>query len=180
MTALYAFRRRRPIHEIVGIGAALLAFMTPPARAADTIMVAVDQATISKLPERVATLVIGNPLIADVSVQAGGLLVVTGKGYGVTNMIALDRGGAVLAERNIEVVGPRDTIVVVYRGTNRETYSCMPNCQPRMTLGDGGDFFNQTSQQGQLRASLAREAAASAPAAVVGGSGQGGNNSQQR
>src|ERR1700751_4649491 len=116
MTALYAFRRRRLVHEVVGIAAALLAVMATPARAADTITVALDQATITKLPERVATLVIGNPLIADVSVQAGGLLVGAGKGYGATNMIALDRGGAVLAERNIEVVGPRDRVVIVYRG----------------------------------------------------------------
>jgi Pilus formation protein N terminal region len=178
MTALYAFRRRRLVHEVVGIAAALLAVMATPARAADTIMVALDQATITKLPERVATLVIGNPLIADVSVQPGGLLVVTGKGYGATNMIALDRGGAVLTERNIEVVGPRDRIVVVYRGALRETYSCTPNCEPRMTLGDGVDFFNTTSQQGQLRGSLAREAAANAPASAAQSSG--GNNSQQR
>jgi len=179
MTALYASCHRRPIQAIVGIAPLLLALAATPTRAADTITVALDQATISKLPERVATLVIGNPLIADVSVQAGGLLVVTGKGYGATNMIALDRGGAVLAERNIEVVGPHDRIVVVYRGVSRETYSCTPNCEPRMTLGDGQDYFSQTGQQGQLRASLARDAAVSAPAATVSAQGQGGNGAQR-
>ena len=173
MTALNAFRRRRPVQDIIGIAAVLLALAATPTRAADTITVAVDQATISKLPERVATLVIGNPLIADVSVQAGGLLVVTGKGYGATNMIALDRGGAVLAERNIEVVGPRDRIVVVYRGATRETWSCMPNCEPRMTLGDGQDYFSQTGQQGQVRSSLARDAATSAPAGTAPAQGGG-------
>ena len=45
--------------------------------------VVLDQATIMKLPEKVATIVVGNPLIADVAVQSGGLVVVTGKGYGV-------------------------------------------------------------------------------------------------
>ena len=58
-----------------------------------------------KLPEKVATIVVGNPLIADVSVQSGGLVVVTGKGYGTTNLIALDRAGAVLMERSIVVRG---------------------------------------------------------------------------
>ncbi len=174
MTALYAFRRRRPIRAIAAIAPLLLALAASPTRAADTITVAVDQATISKLPERVTTLVIGNPLIADVSVQSGGLLVVTGKGYGATNLIALDRGGAVLAERNIEVVGPRDRVVVVYRGVNRETYSCMPFCEPRMTLGDGQDYFAQTGQQGQVRSSLARDAATSAPAGVAPAQGAGG------
>ena len=41
---------------------------------------------------------IGNPLIADASVQPGGIMVVTGKGYGVTNLVALDRDGATLME----------------------------------------------------------------------------------
>ena len=47
-----------------------------------------------KLPEKVSTIVVGNPLIADVAVQSGGLVVVTGKGYGTTNLIVLDRAGA--------------------------------------------------------------------------------------
>ena len=38
-----------------------------------------------KLPDKVATIVIGNPLIADAALQAGGMLVITGKGYGSTN-----------------------------------------------------------------------------------------------
>jgi Flp pilus assembly secretin CpaC len=53
-----------------------------------------DQAKVLKLPEKTATLVVGNPLIADVAVQPGGIMVVTGKSYGVTNLVALDRGGA--------------------------------------------------------------------------------------
>ena len=62
------------------------------------------KARLVKLPDRVTTIVIGNPLIADVTLQAGGLMVITGKGYGTTNLIALDRSGAVLFERNILVV----------------------------------------------------------------------------
>ena len=67
--------------------------------AAADINVILDQAKLVKLPERVATIVIGNPLIADATVQTGGLMVITGKGYGATNIIALDRTGAVLMER---------------------------------------------------------------------------------
>ncbi|HWZ05909.1 MAG TPA: pilus assembly protein N-terminal domain-containing protein, partial [Bradyrhizobium sp.] len=49
---------------------------------ANPIAVNVDQARLVKLPARVATIVVGNPLIADVALQAGGVIVVTGKGYG--------------------------------------------------------------------------------------------------
>ena len=103
---------------------------------AETIPIVVDEAKLVKLPERVSTLVIGNPLIADVTLQSGGMMVITGKGYGATNVIALDRSGAVLMERMIEVRGPADDVVVVYRGVVRETYSCAPTCDRRITLGD--------------------------------------------
>ena len=109
----------------------------PTSAAAADIGVTIDQARLVKLPERVSTLVIGNPLIADAAVQAGGLMVITGKGYGVTNIIALDRGGVVLMEKTIEVVAPRDELVVVYRGSQRETYTCSPTCESRIMPGDG-------------------------------------------
>jgi len=157
MTAFFAYCRRRQVNALLG-AAALIATMAAagPGRAAEPITVMLDQATITKLPGRVSTIVIGNPLIADVSVQAGGLLVVTGKGYGTTNLIALDRTGAVLTERSIEVVAAQDTVVVVYRGINRESYSCAPNCERRITLGDGQEFFAQTLGQTATRSAQAQ------------------------
>jgi Flp pilus assembly secretin CpaC len=112
-----------------------------PALAAD-ISVVLDQAKLERLPERVATIVVGNPLIADGTVQAGGLMVVTGKGYGVTNLLALDRAGNVLMEKTIEVRGPGADVVVIYRGIERESYSCTPNCERRITLGDSQTYFD--------------------------------------
>ncbi len=95
-----------------------------------------------KLPERVATIVIGNPLIADAALQPDGLMVMTGKGYGTTNLIALDRKGNVLLEKRVQVSGPSLDTVVVYKGAaNRETYSCTPTCAPRITPGDFPQFF---------------------------------------
>lgn len=54
-----------------------------------------------------------------------GMIVVTGKGYGATNFIALDRSGEILVDRQIQVEGPSDRLVTVYRGIERESYSCM-------------------------------------------------------
>lgn len=133
----------------------LLALMAPAARAAETIAVNVDQAKLVKLPGRVATLVVGNPLIADVALQAGGVMVVTGKGYGATNVIAMDRGGDILIDRVIQVEGPTDNVVTVYRGTERESYSCTPTCQRRATLGDNEAYFKATMDQA---GSLSKEA----------------------
>jgi Flp pilus assembly secretin CpaC len=129
---------------------------------ANTIAVSVDQARLVKLPARVATIVVGNPLIADVALQAGGVLVVTGKGYGATNFIAMDRAGEVLVDRQIQVEGPTDQLITVYRGVDRESYSCMPICQRRVTLGDGDGYFKSAMEQaGNLSNQAANGAAAS-------------------
>ncbi len=129
------------------------------AAAADIVTVVLDQAQIMQLPEKVATIVIGNPLIADVSLQGGVNMVITGKGYGATNMIVLDRAGATLLSKTIQVVGPRDT-VVVYRGVDRESYSCVPNCERRITLGDAPPYFDATIGQAGVRSGQASGAAA--------------------
>ncbi|HZR89304.1 MAG TPA: pilus assembly protein N-terminal domain-containing protein [Bradyrhizobium sp.] len=126
----------------------------------DAISVNVDQAKLFKLPNRVATIVVGNPLIADVTLQNGGIIVVTGKGYGATNFIAMDRGGEVLVDRTIQVEGPSDRLVTVYRGTDRETYSCMPLCQRRVTLGDDDKYFQSAlGQSGTLNGQAANSTA---------------------
>jgi Pilus formation protein N terminal region len=133
------------------------------ATADEVIAVSVDQAKLVKFPERIATIVIGNPLIADVTLQPGGIVVVTGKGYGATNVIAMDRTGAVVMDRIIQVSGPLDKVVTVYRGIERESYSCSPICQRRTTLGDGEAFFKSTMDQaGSLSTSATGSAAVKA------------------
>lgn len=152
--------RRAPIAAVATLFAALI---SQNAEAADPLRVPVDEAMLMRLPEKVGTIVIGNPLIADVTLQSGGLVVVTGKGYGTTNLVALDRDGNVLLERPITVVGAKDNVLVVYRGADRQTYSCEPRCERRITLGDGPEAFNVTINQ-----SAARNARAG------GGQGEGG------
>jgi Flp pilus assembly secretin CpaC len=128
----------------------------------NAIAVAVDQAKLIKIPNRATTIVVGNPMIADVTLQNGGVIVVTGKGYGATNFIAMDRSGEVLVDRVIQVEGPTDQVVTVYRGVDRESYSCMPICQRRVTLGDGENFFKSTIDQAGSLSSQASGAAATA------------------
>ena len=126
-------------------------FGAAPARA-DTLSINVDQAQIMHLPEKIATIVIGNPLIADATLQSGGILVVTGKGYGATNLLALDRSGRVVMEKTVQVLGAGTAdLVTVYRGVERESYSCAPNCERRITLGDAPGYFNATLTESGAR-----------------------------
>jgi hypothetical protein len=142
--------------------------LATPAATPDTISVVLDQARLLQLPDRAANVIVGNPMIADLSIQPGGLAVITGKGYGSTNFIVTDKKGAVLLEKTVEVTGPSDKTVVVYRGVTRQTYSCTPVCEPRVTLGDTGqdffdssldkDFFGKTVEQTTVRNTLSTAA----------------------
>ena len=134
----------------------------PTAPMTEKISVNVDQAKLVRLPGKIATIVVGNPLIADVTLQAGGVIVVTGKGYGATNFIAMDRAGDILVDRLIQVEGPTDQLVTVYRGVERESWSCMPVCQRRVTLGDGESYFKAAIDQA---GSLSNQASGVAAAA---------------
>lgn len=131
--------------RLSAVSAALLAAV--PAYA-EVVSVNPDEARIMRLPPGAATVVIGNPMIADASLQGGNILVLTGKGYGSTNLLVLDRGGRVILDRTVQVETPKSAdLVVVYRGTKRESYSCAPECAPRITLGDDIEFFDQTQSQ---------------------------------
>jgi len=174
MTAL-CVRGRAGLMALHWLWAALLlAAVASPALAGPPIMVRLDQATVMKLPDRAATVVIGDPLIADLAIQPGGIAIITGKGYGATNFIVMDHSGAVLSEQIVEVAGPSEPIVVVYRGVTRQTYSCTPECSPRITLGDTGktdfdkdtglytDYFKGTLEQSITRNTQAMSAGAGA------------------
>jgi hypothetical protein len=126
-----------------------------PPVAADSVAVVVDHAKILRLPERTQTVIVGNPIIADVSVQKNGILVLTGKSYGRTNLIALDGAGSLIAESVISVQAASDAVVTVQRGLDRESYPCTPDCQPSILLGDAGRYFSEVSGQAGQRNSLA-------------------------
>lgn len=136
---------------IIATLAATTCMAAQGAVANDTVAVVLNQARILRLPEKTKTIVVGNPMIADVTMQKHGNLVLTGKSYGATNLIALDEKGNIVAESRIRVDGAQDTILIVQRGMDRETYSCAPLCQPTISLGDGKEFFEVSGVQADKR-----------------------------
>lgn len=108
--------------------AAALTFAAAPALA-QSIDVPIDQSRRITLPGVAADIAVGNPAIADVTVMDGRNLLVTGKGYGVTNVLALDRNGRAIFERMVVVSAPADGRVSVYRGPNVQEYACGATCE---------------------------------------------------
>lgn len=146
--------------SIAGIGLSTLVAIAAAAEPMKTINVLLDQAQIVRLPDQVRTLVIGNPAVADGTLQSGGLLVVTGKSFGTTNVIALDQRGNVLSEHQVTVAAPKQETLTVWRGAQRETWSCAPRCEHSVMLGDNPDFFEAAVGQVQLRNNFAAGQAA--------------------
>ena len=109
--------------------------------------VTMDHAKIQKIPDGVTTLVIGNPIVADVTMLKGsGVMVVTGKGFGETNLLALDAKGNVVADQMVRV-NPSRSVLVVQRGATRESFSCNPLCMPSVQIGDDPKTFDASSGQ---------------------------------
>lgn len=109
----------------IAAGAALVAF---PAQA-EAIQVLMNQAKIVKLATPADTIVIGNPEIADASVQDASTIVLTGKGFGVTNLVVLDRDGTPIVDEQIVVSRNFANSVRIYRRSDVQTLSCSPFCE---------------------------------------------------
>jgi Flp pilus assembly secretin CpaC len=161
---------RRTLSNGARAGLALLLTGAPVAAAQPEplpiVTVLVDNAKVIRLPEKTATVIVGNPIIAEVTPQKNGVLVLTGKSFGSTNLIALDTGGSLIAETMIRVEASRDTTITVQRGLDRESLSCTPNCQPAVQLGDSANYFGTTSGQADARRRLATGGGAGAPQAA--------------
>jgi len=100
-----------------------------PARAAADIEVTMNQAKIVKLSRPADTIVVGNPAIADASVQDASTIVLTGKGFGVTNLVVLDQEGSPIVDAQVTVVRQAASSVRIYRRAEVQTMSCTPYCE---------------------------------------------------
>ncbi|GLK66615.1 pilus assembly protein N-terminal domain-containing protein [Hansschlegelia plantiphila] len=144
---------RLSMRGVLGVLSALI--LTSAAEAAEnTLDVAVDRASIMRAPDGTATVIIGNPLIADAATQRNGVMVVTGKSFGQTNIMLLDSAGAVLSETIVNVQRPSDGTLVVQRGVKRESFACTPRCEPVLSVGDSAEAFAATAGQIAQRSNM--------------------------
>lgn len=127
--------------------------------AASMISVEIDHARVLKVPRPAATVIVGNPAIADVSVQDAGTMVLTGRSYGITNLIVLDEAGRTMVDESIGVKSFEEGTVRIYRQAERETLSCSPECEPTVTIGDNDASFARSASQFGTREGMAVGAA---------------------
>jgi Flp pilus assembly secretin CpaC len=127
------------------------------------IEVLVDHAKVMHIARPADIVIIGNPGIADATIQDSQTLIITGHSYGTTNLIVLDAQGQAIAEELVSVQPNEDDIVTVYKvdkdkGAQRESFACNPTCAPALSIGDANDWFNGVRDQIQARGSVATPA----------------------
>jgi hypothetical protein len=143
-------------------GAAMLAVAgscLAQTRTAEDLIVNYDQSQLVKLPRPAAEIIIGNPSIADVSVQNGNLLVVTGKTFGITNMIVLDAQKNIILDQRILVKRDEAKVVNLMRGTQRQSYNCTPQCNPSIVIGDEDAYFDSVAKASEKKIGFSERSA---------------------
>lgn len=143
----------------VALVVAISALSLAPAYADETaspISVKVNMARILRISAPAATVVVGNPGVADVTIQDPQTLILTGKSYGQTNMIALDSKGNPIADTLIEVIQAQADVVTVYNAGERSTLACAPKCQPMVMLGDNNGYTTSVTSSMSAVQSIAQ------------------------
>lgn len=158
MGSTLKLRRRMTSATWAIMGAALvIAAWTSGLLAAD-ISVPSDEARLIRLDRPATEVIIGNPSIADVAVQNGRLLVVTGKTYGMTNIIVLDARGREILTKKVRVGTDTARLVRLYKGRGRASYDCAPRCETALSIGDTDSHFESIAKETRNKFGIAQTA----------------------
>ena len=131
---------------------------TLPAVAAP-ISVPMDEARMITFAKPVATINIGNPVIADINLIDNRHAFVLGKAFGATNIIALDANGAQISNSQVVVLGREQSTVTLNRGANQVTLTCASRCESAPMPGDAKDAFDTAVGEIQTHQDLGKKAA---------------------
>lgn len=99
--------------------------------------VEIDQAQRIQLRGPAGSVIVGNPAIADVTVVDANTLYITGKGYGVTEIVAVDTIGRTVFQSQIVVTdGAGSGRVRIWRAGQATEMACAASCSPSVRSGD--------------------------------------------
>ncbi len=140
-------------------------FAATPAFAAD-VSVGLDEVRTLTFRDPVATIYVGNPAIADITMIDARHAFVQGKGYGRTNLVALNSDGKQVFGSSINVTGANHgNMVILNRGSQRITLNCAgQRCEPTPMPGDGKEAYDPANAVAAAHQGAARAAATGAAA----------------
>lgn len=129
-----------------------------PAHASE-MWLTMDQVRPLSLDRAAGSIVVGNPAIADVTVQSNNRVFLFGKAPGLTNVFIFDEDGKPIDNVVIRVRVATSGMLVFNRGMSQATYNCTDRCERTITVGDSNNAFTEVSNQVQQKAQQARTAA---------------------
>jgi Flp pilus assembly secretin CpaC len=121
--------------RLIGALAAAAVLLAPTAGTAQSgsLNVEIDQARRVQLRGPAGSVIVGNPAIADVTVVDSNTLYITGKGYGVTEIVAVDAIGRTVFQSQVVVTdGTGSGRVRVWRGAQATEMACASSCSPSL------------------------------------------------
>ena len=148
-------------------GAAIVVSATQIALAGQPLIVQTDKSQMISVSAEPGAIVIGNPAIADITVN-GKQIFVHGKSFGDTNLMVLDLAGNQLVNFDITVANSAENNVAIFKPAGRVTYTCAPLCETTILPGDSFEITKamlELSQQKTEFATGKKSAEAAAPAA---------------
>ncbi|MEL6112654.1 MAG: pilus assembly protein N-terminal domain-containing protein [Pseudomonadota bacterium] len=131
--------------------AVLTSFLIAPTALAQQLWVTMDQVRSYTVDRPADSIIVGNPGIADVSVQNSKQFLLFGKAPGLTNIIVLDEEGETIKNLQVRVNPPSSNMLVYHRGSARTTYNCTRHCDVALTVGDSSDAFGLVNSQVQTK-----------------------------
>ncbi len=108
--------------------------------ATEQLVLRTDQAKIIDVARSPSIVVVGNPSIADATIQ-GNRVFLHGRAYGTTNVIILDNDGAQLADFAVDVQQGGQNNVSLFKAGHLQTYVCATNCETMLHVGDNPNHY---------------------------------------
>tara|TARA_R110002110_G_scaffold92057_11_gene239649 strand:+ start:3381 stop:3908 length:528 start_codon:yes stop_codon:yes gene_type:complete len=130
----------------IALSAGCAALLAGAAQAAE-FQVEMNQSKALHLSQPVSTVMVGNPVVADVTVESATLLYVMGRSYGRTNIVALDQDGKSILNMDVDVVSQNGSAVTLTRGASQYSYNCTPRCERIVNVGDDPEAFKALMEQ---------------------------------
>lgn len=127
-------------HSVIAAALAVVAIAgSAAAQSASPMNVGIDRSQRISLRGSVSSVIVNNPAIADVTVVDANTLIIQGKGYGQTEVMAVDAIGRTLFQNQIVVSGGQGGSLRVWRGGHATEMACASTCSPSLRVYENAE-----------------------------------------
>jgi len=105
-----------------------------------------------------ATIVIGDPRVADIAIHDENLIFITGRTFGTTNLLIYNADGKSIFNGDVVVTTNTSNFLSINRAGQTNSYDCTPRCRSIISIGDDPNYFGTVVQQTRQVQDIAEQA----------------------